>query len=142
TTPITVDELRTISRALPPTVRGTRDRALLLVGYGAALRPGELVRLAGCDLTVGRAGLAVRTERGVLRVPHGSAPELCSVTAWGEWARVAAVGDGPAFRAVTRGGAIGSASLGEKAVGRIVRRAAEGAGLDASRFSGLSLRRG
>lgn len=142
TTPITVDELRAISRALPATPRGARDRALLLVGYGAALRPGELVGLAATDLAVAGDGLAVCTDRGELRVPYGSAPELCAVAAWTAWSRVACLAGGPAFRAVDRGGAIGPGALSEKAVGRIVRRAAQGAGLDESRFSGLSLRRG
>ncbi len=33
-------------------------------------------------------------------------------------------------------------ALGEKAIGRIIRRAATAAGLDPSRYTGLSLRRG
>ena len=142
TTPITIDELRAMSRALPAGTRGTRDRALLLVGYGAALRPGELVRLSVADVTRRQGGLAVHTARGALTVPFGSSPELCAVDAWSTWIETAGLGDGPAFRAVDRAGAIGPGCLSEKAVGRIVRRAAEGAGLDAARFSGLSLRRG
>src|SRR4051812_42464209 len=39
TTPIGVDELRAMSVSLPDSTAGVRDRALLLIGYGAALRP-------------------------------------------------------------------------------------------------------
>ena len=142
TNPITVDELRAMSRALPPTAAGARDRAALLVAYGAALRPGELVALDVDDLAVGRAGLRVVTVRGTVHVPFGSARALCAVTAWTEWASRAGLADGPAFRPVDRHDRVGTAPLGEKAVGRIVRRAASGAGLDPTRFTGRSLRRG
>lgn len=142
TNPITVEELRAMSRALPVTTIGVRDRAAILLGFGAALRPGELVGLAAADVTVGPAGLRVRTSRGSLLVPYGSAPELCAVAAWTRWVEVAGLTDGPALRPVDRRGVIGAAALGEKAVGRIVRRAAVAAGLDEARFRGLSLRRG
>lgn len=142
TTPITVAELRRMSRALPPTLAGARDRAVLLVGFGAALRPGELVALGVSDVAVGRHGLRVESGRGGLRVPFGSAPELCAVTAWTAWARAGRLTAGPAFRAVDRHGRVGAEPLGEKAVGRIVRRSATAAGLDATRFTGRSLRRG
>jgi len=142
TTPITVDELRAMSSSLPPTIGGLRDRAALLVGYGAALRPGELVGLQMTDVVVGPTGLRVAAARGVVHVPFGSEPMLCSVTACDEWRRAAGIVDGPLLRAVDRSGRVASTALGEKAVGRIVRRAATGAGLPPERFTGLSLRRG
>ena len=142
TTPITVAELRAMSRALPATVGGTRDRAAILVGYGAALRPSELVRLTMDDIAVGRAGLRIDTPRGAIHVPFGSARELCAVTALDEWIRRAGLRGGPVLRAVDRLERVGTAALSEKAIGRIVRRAANGAGLAPHRFTGLSLRRG
>jgi integrase len=143
TTPISVEELRAMSRALPGTVAGVRDRAIILAGYGAALRPGELVALRADDLSVGRSGLRVASARGVVHVPFGSAVELCAVTAWTAWTACHSGAAGtPAFRPVDRFGRVGPRGLGEKAIGRIVRRAAAGAGLDADRFSGRSLRRG
>ena len=52
TTPIAADELRAMSSSLPDSIAGVRDRALLLIGYGAALRPSEIVDLDVGDLTV------------------------------------------------------------------------------------------
>ena len=75
-------------------------------------------------------------------VPYGSADELCAVTAWMRWKTHAGIADGPVFRAVDRQGQLGHSAFGEKTVGRIIRRAALAAGLDPSRYSGLSLRRG
>ena len=75
-------------------------------------------------------------------VPYGSADELSAVTAWMRWVARTGIVDGPAFRAVDRHGQLGGSALGEKAVGRIIRRAALAAGLDPTRYTGLSLRRG
>ncbi|MDQ1430730.1 MAG: hypothetical protein QOF40_1332 [Actinomycetota bacterium] len=142
TTPIAVDELRAMSISLPDSIAGVRDRALLLIGYGAALRPSEIVHLDVGDLTIMRDALGVATERGRVLVPYGSADELCAVTAWMRWVARTGIAEGPAFRAVERRGQLGRSAFGEKAVGRIIRRAALAAGLDPTRYTGLSLRRG
>jgi site-specific recombinase XerD len=142
TTAVSVPELRAMSRALPATLAGTRDRAVLLLGYGAGLRPGELVRLDVGHVRRVRAGLRVDVGRRPVVVPFGSAAELCAVDAWTRWRRAASVTDGPAFRAVDRHGRIDEGRLSVKAITRIVRRAADRAALDAARFRGSSLRRG
>jgi integrase len=142
TVPLSVEELRSMSRSLPPSLAGQRDRALLLLGYGAGLRPGELVRLGTRDVRRVGAGLQVRIPRGPVVVPFGSAPELCAVDAWTQWDRAARLTGGPAFRGVDRHGRLAEPGLGPKAVTRIVRRSAAAAGLDPARYHGLSLRRG
>lgn len=48
----------------------------------------------------------------------------------------------PLFCAVIKGGKVTGEKLSDKAVVRLVKQAAEGAGLDAEKFSGHSLRRG
>lgn len=142
TTPLAVEDLRAMSVALPATIAGIRDRALLLVGYGAALRPGELVQLTVDAVSVTAAGIRVTVARRSVVVPFGSEPGLCAVRAWKEWKRAARITDGAAFRAVDRHGRIAPGALGEKAVTRIVRRAAARIGLEPTRYTGLSLRRG
>jgi integrase len=142
TVPLGVEELRAISRALPASLAGRRDRALLLLGYGAGLRPGELARLATHDVRLVAAGLEVQIPRGRVVVPFGSAPELDAVDAWVRWRRAAALTGGAGFRGVDRHGRLGTHGLGVKAVTRIVRRSAAAAGLDPARYRGLSLRRG
>jgi hypothetical protein len=80
--------------------------------------------------------------RGRVVVPYGADLELCPALAWQEWVTCAGLTAGPAFRSVDREGRLGLTRLGEKAVTRIVQRAAERAGLDESRYSALSLRLG
>ena len=142
TVPLDADELTTIVAAAPVSLIGLRDRALLLIGYAAALRPSELVALDVSDLTVVEDGLAVRLMRDRIVIPYGVDPDLCPVLAWEDWQAAAGLTAGPAFRSVDRDGRLGLTRLGEKAITRIVQRAAERAGLDESRYSALSLRLG
>jgi len=142
TVPLDTTELASILAAIPVSLVGVRDRAMLLVGYVAGLRPSELVSLDVSDLTVVDDGLAVSLLRGRIVIPYGVEPDLCPVLAWQDWVAAAGLTAGPAFRSVDRDGRLGLTRLGEKAITRMVQRAAERAGLDESRYSALSLRLG
>ena len=142
TVPLDATGFATILAAIPGSLVGVRDRALLLVGYVAGLRPSELVSLDVSDLTVVDEGLAVSLMRGRIVIPYGDEPDLCPVLAWQDWVAAAGLTAGPAFRSVDRDGRLGLTRLGEKAITRIVQHAAERAGLDQSRYSALSLRLG
>lgn len=142
TVPLDADELATILDATPLSLIGLRDRALLLIGYVAALRPSDLVALDVSDVTIVDDGLAVNLMRGRIVIPYGVDSDFCPVLAWEDWQAAAGLTAGPAFRSVDRDGRLGLTRLGEKAITRIVQRAAERAGLDESRYSAISLRLG
>lgn len=143
TRPLDAESLARLSLCLPATIRGTRDRALLLVGYGAALRRTELVALDVTDVVVtDRGALDIASARGGVVIPPGSRPHLCAVRAWTAWTTAAGLERGPAFRAVDRHGHVGTSRLSDRTVTIVVRRAAAGAGLDADAYSGRSLRLG
>jgi site-specific recombinase XerD len=142
TVPLDAGALAAILASTPVSLIGLRDRALLLIGYVAALRPSELVSLDVSDLTVVEDGLAVNLMGGRIVIPYGDEPDLCPVVAWEDWEAAAGLTAGPAFRSVDRDGRLGLTRLGEKAITRIVQRAAERAGLDESRYSAISLRLG
>jgi site-specific recombinase XerC len=142
TLPLDATELASLLASLPLSLVGMRDRAMLLVGYAAALRPSELVSLDVSDLTVVDDGLAMSLMRGRIVIPCGVEPDLCPVLAWQDWVAAAGLTAGPAFRSIDRDGRLGLTRLGEKAITRMVQRAAKRAGLDESRYSALSLRLG
>jgi integrase len=142
TVPLETRALRAMLSALPRGLVGIRDRALLLVGFGAGLRPSELVALDVSDLVVVDAGLSVALLRGRVVVPSDDADGLSAPRAWQKWVASAGLTGGPAFRAVDRDGRLGLTRLSEKSITRIVRGAAERAGLDEQRYSALSLRLG
>lgn len=143
TRPLDAESLARLSLCLPATLRGTRDRALLLTGYGAALRRTELVALDVDDVIVTATGaLRIASARGAVVIPPGSRPHLCAVRAWNAWTAAAGLAEGPAFRGIDRHGHVGATRLSDRAVTIVVRRAAVAAGLDADAYSGRSLRLG
>ena len=58
-TALVLDPLRAAVQAIPDTLPGRRDRALILVGFAAALRPSELARLDIAALTRHEDGIAL-----------------------------------------------------------------------------------
>lgn len=149
--PLTAAELRGVCAALPATLAGLRDRALLLVGMGAALRRSELAALEVDDLEVRRDGLVVHVRRsktdqeaqGVeVGVARGRLAATCPVRALEAWLRASGLRSGPLFRAVLRSGALSERALTGRSVASIVQRSVERVGLDARRYSGHSLRSG
>ncbi|OLP54651.1 integrase [Rhizobium rhizosphaerae] len=146
------------------TLRGLRDRAMLLIGYAGGLRRSEIV---GLDLKAeqtedGRGWIEI-LDKGLLvtlrgksgwrevEIGRGSSDATCPIAAVEMWITFAKLAHGPLFRRVTgQGKAIGSERLNDKEVARLVKRTAMAAGIRgdlseierALRFSGHSLRAG
>lgn len=146
--PITLDDIR---RMLPAdqALLTLRDRALLMLGFSAALRRSELVGLDVQDLTFVTAGLTVRLRRSktdpfgksrVIGVPHGSG-EACTVLAVRTWLARAQLHDGPLFRRLLAADRLG-ARLSDQSVNLVLKAYAAGIGLPVERVSGHSLRAG
>lgn len=156
--PMGIDVLRAAIDALPMSLRGRRDRALLALGFAGALRRSELVALDLADLRFVAEGIEVTVRRSktdqegrgrVIGIPYGRRSGVCPVALVREWLAVAGfidadgrvLGDGPVLRSVSRHGHVGG-RLDGSAVARIVKAAAEAAGVDPDQFSGHSLRAG
>ena len=146
--PISMDE---IQQMLPvdPSLTTLRDRALLMLGFSAALRRSELVGLDVGDLAFVPAGLTVRLRRSktdqfgksrLIGVPHGSG-EACTVVAVRAWLARSRLQEGPLFRRVLTADRLG-ARLSDQSVNHILKRYAAGIGLPVERVSGHSLRAG
>lgn len=150
-TPLLLDDLRRILDALPETLPGTRDRALLLLGFAGALRRSELVGIDVADLEFVAAGLIVHLRRSKtdpagagreIGIPLGQNPATCPVAAVKAWLTAGDVGAGPVFRAINKYGNVAQTRLSDAAVVQIVKRSAYAAGLDPRRFAGHSMRAG
>ena len=149
--PLLPDDLRRIVAALPSSFAGTRDRALLLLGFATGSRRSELAALQVEDLAFVARGLEVTIRRSktdqegkgmVKPVPHGRDLATCPVRACKAWIEAAGIKSGPLFRSIDRHGNVGATALTGHSIGRIVKRAAAAAGLDAAVVSGHSLRAG
>jgi site-specific recombinase XerD len=145
-----IDDVKAMVGALPETISGTRDRALLLLGFAGAFRRSELVALDIGDVELTRDGAIVTLRRSKtdqegtgqkVGIPRGKHTATCPVRALTAWLELLD-GAGAIFRAVDRLGRIRPTRLSDKDVARIVKRAALRAGLDPSRYAGHSLRAG
>jgi integrase len=143
-------QLRAIVKALPATLGGARDRALLLVGFAGAFRRTELVALNVEDVAFGNEGLTITLRRSKtdqeaqgrkVGLPYGSAAASCPVRALQAWLELAHISKGPLFRSVDRHGNIGGA-LPARDVARVVKRSARAVGLEPAKLAGHSLRAG
>ncbi len=137
--------------ALPDRLIGTRDRALLLLGFAGAFRRSELAGLDIEDLAFCDDGVKVTLRRSktdqeglgrVVGIPFSIDPAMCPVRAVRAWLNGAPVIAGPVFREVSRYGQVGPTRLANRVVGSVVKRGGTAVGLDASKLAGHSLRAG
>lgn len=122
-----------------------RDRALLLLGFMAALKRAELISLDVSDLTFTTDAMVVRMKGRQLAVP-ATGGELCAVSATKEWINHAALDteqpSGPLFRRFDRGGDPTLTRLDSAWVSVVVKNRLKAVGIDPKPFSAQSLRRG
>ncbi len=149
--PTLIADIRAMVAALPSSLIGTRDRALLLLGFAGAFRRSELVALDVADLEFGCQGVVITLRRSktdqegqgrAIGIPHGANAVTCPVKALKAWLKAAGIDDGPIFRPVNRHGHLAPARLSAGAVAEIVKRCARAAGLDPAKYAGHSLRAG
>jgi site-specific recombinase XerD len=155
--PLSVADLRAIlTEHLPHdfrgkiTPKGTRDRALLLLGFCGAFRRSELVGLDVEDLERVAEGLVVTLRRSKtdqegagrkVGIPYGNG-KTCPVQALTAWLAAAHITEGPVFRPVDVWGNVAAERLSDHAVALVVKTYAAAIGRDAGTFAGHSLRAG
>lgn len=148
--PLLKHDLLSLLPLMPENTKGIRDRALLLLGFAAALRRSELVALDYTDLQFVSDGLIVCLRRSKtdqlgegrrIAVPNGRT-SVCAVKAVQLWLERAQISSGPIFRSVSKGGLVNAERLTAQSVALVVKQYAKAAGLPASDFSGHSLRSG
>lgn len=151
--PILPDILVRMVASLPGTPKGVRDRAVILLGFGGALRRSEIVALDRDDLEFHDRGVTVTIRRsktdqqggGQTVAVYGSpVPAIDVVAAMRAWLELRGEGPGPLFFQADGGGTLrpDRGRLAGQAVARLVKAAAARAGYDPARFAGHSLRAG
>ena len=142
-------------------LRARRDKALLLLGFAAALRRSELAAVEAGHLSYTPEGLRLWIPKSksdqvgagqVVGVAYGDRAETCPVRAVRSYLTAASreLADhgrpspvsGPVFRAVDRWGRLGKKAITGRTVANVVKHHAEAAGLDSTLYAGHSLRAG
>ena len=131
------------------TLRPLRDRAILALGMAAALRRSEIVALEvgdiafrdeGVDVFIARSKTDQQREGATIPVPSGS--RLKPVAHLRAWLDARGHDEGPLFRRLTRHDELTEHAMSDRAIARIVQRAATAVGLDPRDYGGHSLRAG
>jgi integrase len=147
--PILKDDLIKMVSSLAG-IRGCRDRALLMIGFAGALRRSELVGLQFNDIEFVEQGLIIylrhsktdqEGEGRKIAVPYARGV-VCPVLALKEWLEISNFCHGPLFRRIIGSSKVCDSTLSTHAVAIIVKKYAALLNLDASKFSGHSLRAG
>jgi integrase len=146
---LTPSDIERMFHAQPASLLGLRDRAILLLGFAAALRRSELAALQVADLAFSADGLELSIRRSKadqtaqgqrIFVPRGKT--LCPVAAVEAWLAASGLVSGRLFRRISHADRLRETPLQGQAIAGIVHRAARLAGLDPERFAGHSLRAG
>lgn len=150
-TPAVIEDIRSMVNTLGDSLIDIRDRALILIGFSAAIRRSELVAIMMDDLEFNHDGLTITMQNSKAdqdgqgnkkSIPYGSHSDTCPIRSLQNWLQAAKITNGPLFRSINRYGQVGTIALGDKSVARIVKKLAEAAGLDERKYSGDSLRSG
>jgi integrase len=153
------DEVLAMVKLAPQNLRGVRDRALLLVGFSGMLRRSELAGLLlqklkfdprGVLIALGKTKTDRTGEAAPLAIPRAKNKARCPVAALERWIAEAKLWQdekgrrikGPVFRRIKKAGKVHTKALNDGTIARLVKAYARKAGLDASLYSGHSLRAG
>jgi integrase len=165
--PLLLADLKKVLSRIAPSFLGKRDRALLLVGWAAALRRSEIVALnvedidfvdKGCVVTIRRSKTDQLGAGYKLGLPTGADPKLCPTRALLDWIETAEIKTGVLFPSLGTPGKLFAqldllragntddldldTRLTPRSVNIIIARRLKKAGLRPEGYSGHSLRSG
>jgi integrase len=147
--PISKSLLREMIEALPDSLLGIRDRALLLVGFAGALRRSEIAALQvahvedsaeGVTLTFYKSKTNQEGRKEIIGLLRTN--DLCPVRALQQWRHESDVHEGYLFRPMNQRGEVLEGPLSGNAICDIVKRSLERIDIIANDYSGHSLRAG
>lgn len=148
--PILKEDLTVMLSHAPENLKGCRDKALLILGFCAALRRSELVNVKVEDLDFNTQGLVLTLSRSKtdqrgqgrkIGIPFGRG-RICPVSLVRLWLEQSFIESGFLFVSIRKGGVLTGEKLTDRSVSNIIKDYADKAGLDAEKYSGHSLRSG
>ncbi len=102
--PLLTTDLQKVMQLIPATLTGSRDKAVLLLGFAGAMRRSELVGLNVADLALAPEGLVQSVNKDKtdqlhqgrkIGIPNGKDESTCPVRAVLRWLEESRIMDGP-----------------------------------------------
>ncbi len=102
--PLLTTDLQKIMQLIPATLTGSRDKAVLLLGFARAMRRSELVGLNVADLALAPEGPVLSVDKcktdqlhqgRKIGIPNGKDESTCPVRAVLRWLEKSRIMDGP-----------------------------------------------
>ena len=131
------------------TLEGSRDKALILLGFVTGSRRGEIVSLDVSNIEFCKEGMVVTFPKTKINLDVKKAvhflknKKYCPVLAMKNWLTISGIISGPVFRGLRKGKQkIRNSRLCDRSIADIVKYYAQSIGKDIADFSGHSLRRG
>ena len=149
--PLLAEDIKAMVSGLTGSVKDSRDKALLLVGYAGTFRRSELSGLNVEDLNFVNDGVIITLRKsktdqageGIKKgILYGENEKTCPVQALKHWLDIAGITSGAVFRNFDIHCNLNEARLSHKGVALIVKRHVKKIGKNEKDFAGHSLRSG
>ena len=143
--------IHTIDQQKIDEIKKSRDKSIILIGFGGGFRRTELVSIDHEDLEFVSEGVKITIKRsktdqfgeGMIKgLPYFSNELYCPVVNLKKWLELSNIKSGPIFRRFTKGLSITSNRLTDQSVVLLIKNYLNLAGIENSNYSGHSLRSG
>jgi site-specific recombinase XerD len=148
--PLLTNDLAKIIYSMPDTLKATRDKALLLIGFAGAFRRSELSSLNIDDIKFVESGAIINLRRSKTdqearghkkAISYGTNPDTCPIHALKQWIESAGIISGALFVSMDRHGNL-KKRITSQSIALIIKKYVNLIGYNIKDFSGHSLRSG
>ena len=153
--PILINHLKSIINAIDKEeineIKKSRDKTIVLVGFGGGFRRSELISIDHDDLEFVPEGVKITLKRsktdqfgeGMIKgLPYFSNELYCPVINLKKWLELSNIKSGPIFRRFVKGSVLTNNRLTDQTVVLIIKDYLNLAGIENKNYSGHSLRSG
>ncbi len=132
-------------------IKKSRDKTIILVGFGGGFRRTELVSIDHEDLEFVTEGLKISIRRsktdqfgeGMMKgLPYLTNEKYCPVVNLKNWLQISKIKSGPIFRRFSKGSTLTKNRLTDQSVVLLIKEYLKLAGIENKNFAGHSLRSG
>ena len=153
--PILINHLKSIINAINEQqideIKKSRDKTIVLIGFGGGFRRTELISIDHEDLEFVPEGVKITIKRSktdqfgegmVKGLPYFTSDQYCPVTNLKKWLEISNIKSGPIFRRFAKGSILTNYRLTDQSVVLLIKNYLNLAGIENKNYSGHSLRAG